>query len=116
MYMGGGGMMSEKMVWENLLCGEGENSRDSILFACSIQDVVVIEHLHYHQRKIRLCDLLTKILNGGILYCQIAAIPCSQQFCNFVEDSMMLSRHPVRYNNVGLSGEPFPRKLEANHP
>ena len=26
--------MSEKMVWENLLCGEGENSRDSILFAC----------------------------------------------------------------------------------
>ena len=29
---------------------------------------------------------------------------------------MMLSRHPVRYNNVGLSRAPFPRKLEADHP
>jgi hypothetical protein len=99
-------MMSEKMVWENLLCGEGENSRDSILFACSIQDVVVIEHLHYHQRKIRLCDLLTKILNGGILYCQIAAIPCSQQFCNFVEDSMMLSESNTTMSDFPVHHSP----------
>ena len=65
----------------------------------------------------RLCDSLTlKYLNGGILYCQIAAKPCSQQFWNFVQDSMMLSRHPIRYNNAGLSRAPFPRKLEAVHP
>jgi hypothetical protein len=47
-----------------------------------------------------LCDLLLKYLNGGILYCQIAAKPCSRQFWNFVEDSMMLSRHPLLYNTT----------------
>ena len=37
----------------------------------------------------------------------------------FCQDSMimlLLSRHPVRYNNAGLSSAPFPRKLEADHP
>ena len=41
-----------------------------------------------------------KYLNGGILHCQIVAKPCSRQFWNFDEDSMMLSRHPLMYNTT----------------
>ena len=60
-----------------------------------------------------ICATYLKHLNSGIIYYQIAA----KQFWNFVEDSiMLLSRHPVRYNNAGLSSAPFPRKLEADHP
>ena len=54
----------------------------------------------FFRKNFRLCDLLLKYLNGGILYCQIAAKPCSRQFWNFVEDSMMLSRHPLLYNTT----------------
>ena len=39
-----------------------------------------------------ICTYFLKYLNGGILYYQNAAKPCSCQFWNFVEDSMILSR------------------------
>ena len=73
----------------------------------------------FFRKKFRLCDLLLKYLNGGILY----LLPNRGQtmfwtileFCHGLNDAVQTSP-PVQYNNAGLSRAPFPGKLEANHP